>query len=70
MPKKIQMDPLGTFGFVVFLEKKMKGGPFGLSLPWSDFASSCFRIGSRKWADQCEDCSLKKKVTAIVGNFF
>ena len=34
-------DLLGTSGFVGFLEKvkKMKGGPFGLSLPWPDLAS-------------------------------
>ena len=53
-------DPLGTSGFVCFLEK-MKGGPFGLSLPWPDLASGGFRIVSKKWTDQCEDCSLKKK---------
>ena len=30
-----------------------------------------FRIVSKKWTDQCEDSSLKKKetVTAIVGHF-
>ena len=39
----------------------MKGGPFGLSLPWPDLASGGFRIVSKKWTDQCEDCSLKKK---------
>ena len=40
--KKIQKgDPLGTSGFVGFLEKvkKWKRGPFGLSLPWPDLAS-------------------------------
>ena len=69
VPKKIQRgeDPLGTSGFVGFLEKvKMKGGPFGLSLPWRDLALGGFRIVSKK----CEECSLKKKtVTAIVGHF-
>ena len=39
----------------------MKGGPFGLSLPWPDLALGGFRIVSKKWTDQCEDCSLKKK---------
>ena len=41
----------------------MKGGPFGLSLPWRDLALGGFRIVSKKWTagDQCEDCSLKKK---------
>ena len=70
--KRIQRgDHLGTPGFVDFLEKvKMKGGPFGLSLPWPDLALGGFRIVSKKWTDQCEDCSLKKKkVTAIVGHF-
>ena len=38
----------------------MKRGPFGLSLPWSDLALGGFRIVSKKWTDQCEDCSLKK----------
>ena len=29
-----------------------------------------FRIVSKQWTNQCEDCSLKKKaVTAIVGHF-
>ena len=36
----------------------MKGGTFGLSLPWPDLGG--FRIVSKKWTDQCEDCSLKK----------
>ena len=49
----------------------MKGGHFGLSLPGPDLALVGFRIVSKKWTDQCEDCSLKKKqsVTAIVGHF-
>ena len=38
--------------------------------PWRDLALDGFRIVSKKWTDQCEDCSLKKKkVTAIVGHF-
>ena len=47
----------------------MKGGPFGLSLRWPDLASGGFRIVSKKWTDQCEDCSLKKNKpgTAQVG---
>ena len=39
----------------------MKGGPFGLSLPWPDLALGSFRNVSKKWTDQCEDCSLKIK---------
>ena len=39
----------------------MKGGTFGLSLPCPDLALGGFRIVSKKWTDQCEDCSLKKK---------
>ena len=59
-------------GFVGYLEKVKKGGTFGLSLPGSDLALGVggFRIVSKKWTNQCEDCSLKKKkVTAIVGHF-
>ena len=47
----------------------MKGGPFGLSLPRPDLALGGFKIFSKKWTDKYEDCSLKKKVTAIVGHF-
>ena len=39
---------------------------------WTKFALVLggFRIVSKKWTDQCEDSSLKKKkVTAIVGHF-
>ena len=51
----------------------MKGGTlctkFALA-PLPDLALGGFRIVSKKWTDQCEDCSLKKKtVTAIVGHF-
>ena len=56
--------------FVSFLEKvKIEGGPFGLSLPWPDLALGGFRNVSKKWTDQCEDCSLKKNKpgTAKVG---
>ena len=61
-------DPSGTSGFVGFLEKvKNERGSFGLSLPWRDSALSGFRIVSKKWTDQCEDCSLKNP--AIVGHF-
>ena len=46
----------------------MKGGRFGLSLPWPDLALGGFRIVSKKWTDQCEDCSLKNKTgTSKVG---
>ena len=40
VPKKIQRgDPLGTSGFVGFLEKvKNERGPSALSLPWPDLA--------------------------------
>ena len=61
------------FGFVGYLEKiKNERGNL-----WTKFALAPdlalgvggFRIVSKKWTDQCEDCSLKKKVTAIVGHF-
>ena len=72
--KKIQRgDPLGTSGCVGFLEKvKNERGTLWtkfVSLPGPDLALVGFRIVSKKWTDQCEDCSLKKKVTAIVGHF-
>ena len=51
----------------------MKGGLWTKS-PSAGLGLRCsggFRIFSKKWTDQCEDCSLKKKtVTAIVGHFF
>ena len=48
----------------------MKRGHFGLNLSWPDLALEGFRNVSKKWADQCEVCDLKKKmVTAIVGHF-
>ena len=55
--------PSVSSGFVGFLEKlkKMKRGPFGLSLLWLDLALGGFRIVLKKWTDQCEDCSLKKQ---------
>ena len=59
-------DPLGTSGFVGFLEKvKNDRGTL-----WTKVALALggVRIVSKKWTDQCEDCSLKK-VTAIVGHF-
>ena len=63
MPEKNRKGALlGTFGFVGFLEKvTMKGGPLGLSLPLPDFVLDGFMIVSKKWTDQCEDCSLKRK---------
>ena len=64
-------DSLVSSGFVGYLEKvETKGGPFALSLPWPlgrtwllrwFQALAGFRIVSKKWTDQCEDCSLKKK---------
>ena len=52
-------DPLGTSGYVSFLEKVKKGrGPFGLSLSRPDLALGGFRNVSQKWTDQCQDCSL------------
>ena len=50
MPKKIQRrHPLGTSGFVGFLDKlKNERGPFGIKLPWRDLALGGFRIVSKK----------------------
>ena len=60
MPKKIERgDPLGMSGFVGYV-KKVKNDRGTL---WTKFALALggFRIVSKKWTDQCEDCSLKKK---------
>ena len=58
--KKIQRgDPLGTSGFVGFLDKvKNERGTL-----WTKFtlALSGFSIVSEKCIDQCEDCSLMKQ---------
>ena len=52
-------------GFVGFLEKiKNERRTLWPSVLWPDLALGGFRIVSKKWTDQCEDCSLKKKVTA------
>ena len=48
----------------------MKGGPFGLSLPWPDLALSGSRDVSKKWTDQCEVCGLKKKGHCYCRAFF
>ena len=61
--KKSKGGPLGTSGFVGFLEK-VKNERATL---WTRFALAGhglrwfgFRIVSKKWTGQCEDCSLKK----------
>ena len=60
VPKKIQKgDPLGTSGFVVFLEKVQNER--GALCTKFDLALGGFRNVSKEWTDQCEDCSLKKK---------
>ena len=56
--KNSKGDPFGTF------RKKSHTVPkksFGLRLPHPDLALGGFRIVSKKWTDQREDCSLKKK---------
>ena len=73
-------DPLGTLETfrkkVAQCRKKSKGflekGKNERGNLWTKFAlaSGGFRIVSKKWTDQCEDCSLKKKVCVIVGHFF
>ena len=71
VPKKIEKgDSLAPSGFVGYLEKvkNERGdplhevclGPFG-----GLGALGNFRIVSKKWIDQCEDCSLKKKKLKI-----
>ena len=49
----------------------MKGGPFGLSLPWSDLALGGLWNVSKKWTDQCEVCGLTNKTrTSKVGAIY
>ena len=57
-------DPLGTSGFVGFLEKVKNESAKQRTL-WTEFALALggFRIVSRKWTDLCENCSLKKDKT-------
>ena len=63
--KKSKGDPLGTSGCVCFLEKvKNEKGTLWTESPLAGLSLRCsggFRIVSKKWTDQCEDCSLKKK---------
>ena len=48
----------------------MKEGTNWTRFAWADLVLGGFRIVSKKWTDQCEECGLKKKnVTAIVGHF-
>ena len=66
-------DPLGTSGCVCFLGKvKNERGTLWTKSPLAGLGLRCsggFRIVSKKWTDQCEDCSLKKNKpgTAQVG---
>ena len=54
---------LVPFGFLGYLQKvkKMTGGTFGQIWLFPDLALGGFRIVSKKWTDQCEDCSMKRK---------
>ena len=71
--KKIEKgDSLVPSSFVGYLEKvKNERGTLCTKFALAGLgALGGFRIVSKKWTDQCEDCSLKKKtVTAIVGHF-
>ena len=67
--KKIERgDSLVPSGFVGYLEKvKLEGGTLCTKFALAPFAGlgalGGFRIVSKKWTDQCEDCSLKKNKT-------
>ena len=67
VPKKIERgDSLVPCGFVGYLEKvkNERGDPLhSVCLGPLDGLGALggFRIVSRKWTDQCEDCSLKKQ---------
>ena len=39
----------------------MKGGPFGVKFALGGLGLRCSAQDCKKWTDQCEDCSLKKK---------
>ena len=57
-------DSLVPSGFVGYLEKKVKNERGALCTKFALAglgALSGFRIVSKKWTDQCEDCSLKKE---------
>ena len=41
--------------------KKWKGGPFGVKFALGGLGLRCCAQDCKKWTDQCEDCSLKKK---------
>ena len=63
MPKKIKRgDPLVSAGFVGHIEKvKSERGTLCTKFALAGLgALGGFRIVSKKWTDQCEDCSLKK----------
>ena len=65
LPKKIERgDSLVPSGFVGYLEKKVKNERGTLCTKFALAglgALSGLRIVSKKWTDQCEDCSLKKE---------
>ena len=63
VPKKIERgDSLVPSGFVGYLEKvKNERGTLCTKFALAGLgALGGFRIVSKKWTDQCEDCSLKK----------
>ena len=69
VPKKIQKGPLGTSGFVGFLEKvKNERGTLWTKFALTGLGLRWFQEFSKKWTDQCEVCGLKKNVT-LVGHF-
>ena len=71
MPKKSKGGPFRHVRFCRFLEKvKNEREDLGLSLPWRDLALGGFMIVSKKWTDQCEDCSLKKNSHCYSRGFF
>ena len=63
----IKRGPFRHVRFCRFPERGKERGERkgGLSLPRPDLALGGFRIVSRKWTDQCEDCSLKKKSSLL-----
>ena len=73
MPKNVKEGTLFDFQICILLQNnKLKGGPFGDIKKFSKSrtvpkkikglgALGGFRIVSKKWTDQCEDCSLKKR---------
>ena len=64
--KKYKRHPLGMSGFLGFLDRVNNER----GTHWTKFALAGLGLRWFQETDQCEDRSLKKKVTTIIGHFF